>query len=109
MIFLLNLIQLSNHLQYTNSSYVCFQGNQVWKYKYDRRQGFRLERRFPKTVSRVFPGVDAPVIDSAVVSVDNGDVYFFSGEWANCYLKGIPNGHSSATWCYMANASMWCR
>ena len=23
-------------------------------------------------------------------------------------LKVIPRSHSSATWCYMANASMWC-
>ena len=23
------------------------------------------------------------------------------------YLKGLPSGHSSATWCIMVNVSMW--
>ena len=24
------------------------------------------------------------------------------------YLKMLPSSHSSATWCYMENAFMWC-
>ena len=27
--------------------------------------------------------------------------------WCGSFLKVIPSGHRSATWCYMVNASMW--
>ena len=41
---------------------------------------------------------------------------FSSNSVSNCVVyvlqcavfKVIPSGHSSTTWCYMANASMWC-
>ena len=60
-----------------------FQANRVWKYKYDRRQGFRLARRSPAFISSVFRGVGASTIDAAVVNAENGDIYLFSGEIPN--------------------------
>ena len=65
---------------YYTLCYFISQSNKVWKYRFDRRLGFTLDRKFPMEIDKVFRGVHANSIDAAVVSVENGDMYFFSGE-----------------------------